>query len=218
MKEKEVNRKAFNTIYKYNLWLWGSGIGSIPMFNKPYLEFINAFLAEHKDIQSIVDIGCGDWQIGRHMNIEDRRYIGCDVSDIVIEKNKKKFGCENITFMQLDAVTETLPDGDLVILKDVIQHLPTEGAQKILEKLDSYKYVVTQNDIYEAQRGNRDIKSGQFRPLDVTKEPFNKTDYKLVKVYTEGLRKPLNVLRRILRVPVIRKGIYVKFPTGASSE
>lgn len=120
--------------------------------------------------------------------------------------------------MHLDAVTEPLPEGDLATLKDVIQHLPTEGAQKVLENLDAYKYVVMQNDIYEDQRGNWDIQSGQFRPLDVTKEPFNKTEYKLVKVYTEGLRKSLNVVRKIFSISPIRKGIYVKFGRQVSSQ
>jgi SAM-dependent methyltransferase len=198
--------------------LWGSGIGSIPVFNKPYLSFVNNFLEEHSDIQTIVDIGCGDWQIGQQLHIQGREYIGTDVSDYIVAKNKKRFKNDNVTFMHLDAVTEPLPEGDLATLKDVIQHLPTEGAQKVLENLDAYKYVVMQNDIYEDQRGNWDIQSGQFRPLDVTKEPFNKTEYKLVKVYTEGLRKSLNVVRKIFSISPIRKGIYVKFGRQVSSQ
>lgn len=205
-----TNSEVFDNIYTSNKWIFGSGTGSVAFFNKPYISFLNTFLEEHPDIHTIVDIGCGDWQIGRHIQLGERTYIGCDVSNIIVNKSREKFGTDKITFVHLDAVTEELPKGDLVIIKDVLQHLPTHSAQGIIEKLDAYKYVIMQNDIFPDQEGNKDIKSGDFRPLDVTEEPFNKKEYFLVKEYTEGLRKPLNIVRKLIGQRPIKKGIFVK--------
>lgn len=83
------NSDSFNKIYKYNLWGFGSGIGSISFLNKPYIDFINNYLNSHPDIKTIVDIGCGDWQIARNFNLKDKEYLGCDVSDFIIQKLKK---------------------------------------------------------------------------------------------------------------------------------
>jgi len=208
--ETRTNAKVFDDIYTYNKWIFGSGTGSVAFFNKPYLSFINSFLKQYPDIKTVVDIGCGDWQIGKHLALGDRTYIGGDVSNVIIEKSREKYGSEKVTFVHLDAVTDELPEGDLVIIKDVLQHLPTEDVERVLKKLEKYQYVVTQNDIFENQKNNSDINSGQFRPLDVTKEPFNRSGYILTKVYTEGLRKPLNLLRTIMGLKPIKKGIFVK--------
>ena len=43
----------FNTIYKYNLWLVGSGTGSIRINNKKYITFLTKFLKKHIKIRYI---------------------------------------------------------------------------------------------------------------------------------------------------------------------
>ena len=78
--------KIFDTIYKYNLWLFGSGTGSLAINNKPYISFLNKFIKEN-NIKSVIDIGCGDWQISENIDWSNIKYLGIDVVQSVIDKN-----------------------------------------------------------------------------------------------------------------------------------
>lgn len=204
----QSNEEVFNDIYKYYKWGYGSGWGSVGFLNKPFVSFINNFLNKHEDIKIIVDIGCGDWQMGRHFKLGNKRYIGCDVSSVAINAVRKKYSSENRQFLILDAVKDDLPDGDLVIIKDVLQHLSNNDVGRVLSKLMKYKYVIVQNDVLSKKFINRDIKNGSWRPIDVTKPPFNYSDIILVEKYTEGLYKLPNLIRKRLSLPLVEKGIY----------
>jgi len=202
------NDEVFNKIYKYHKWGYGSGSGSIWMFNKPFVHFVNKFLREHPDIKVVVDIGSGDWQLGRHFELGDRKYIGCDVSDVIVNKVKRKYFSENKQFLVLDAVEDELPDGDLVIIKDVLQHLPNNEISRILSKISKYKYIIITNCILNKKFVNRDIRNGSWRPIDISIAPFN-SKLTLVEKYTEGLRRPINFVQRVLSFPTLEKAIYV---------
>ena len=202
------NKEIFNTIYRKHKWLFGSGSGSTPFFNRLFIKFVNNFLKEHPDIKVVVDMGCGDYKIGRKLALRDRRYIGCDTSDFIIKKNKSKFSSANKKFIHIDAVTDKLPAGDLVILKDALQHLCNRDVARVLSKIKDYRYVIIQNSIYSENISlistNKDIQNGGFRPLDITKPPFN-TEYLLAIKYSNLF----DVLRHIFLFQPIEKGIFV---------
>ena len=164
------NQKVFNNKYIFHGWIWGSGTGSIYIFNKPFVKFINKFLEDHNDIHTVVDIGCGDWQIGKHFDLANRKYIGCDVSDYIIKKTKAKFASANREFLHLDAISDELPKGDLVICKDVMQHLCNRDIHCLLSKISIFRYIIIKNDIYDTQNFSsvNDIRNGKFRHIDVT--------------------------------------------------
>lgn len=215
-----TNQEIFDKIYKRHRWIWGSGTGSIPSFNKPFIGFVNKFIDDHPEIKVVVDIGCGDHQIGKHFALKHRKYIGCDVSEFVLGRTRKKFSSINKKFLHTDAVTDLLPSGDLVILKDVLQHLCNRDVSRILSKITVYRFVIIQNDIYNEnsilykKRENEDIRSGEVRPLNIIKSPFN-ADYLIALKYTEGMRYIFNILRRILSLAPIQKGIFVNVSSKA---
>ena len=68
---------VFDKIYKHNTWMFGSGSGSVPINNKPYIEFLKDLLA-NKQISSVIDIGCGDWQLAKNINWNGIKYLGID--------------------------------------------------------------------------------------------------------------------------------------------
>ena len=61
----------FKYIYIYNLWGFGSGSGSLSQNNKQYIDFLNQFIHSHIDIHRIIDLGCGDWQLHRHIDFKE---------------------------------------------------------------------------------------------------------------------------------------------------
>jgi SAM-dependent methyltransferase len=172
MSEIKPVQKIFSQIYEKNLWGNGSGWGSLEINTRSYREFLQKFLFENS-IKSVVDLGCGDWQIAKLMNWDGISYLGIDVVESVINENKKSFSNTNIEFQCLDVIQEKqLPKADLIIIKDVIQHWPNEEILKFLPKLSSYKYALITNCAL-GNNINGDINFGYFRPLDLCAPPFN---------------------------------------------
>lgn len=175
---------TFNKIYTSNRWIFGSGTGSIAINNQKYIRFLQNFLDAHPDITSILDVGCGDWQIGREIDWASKKYIGIDVSDHALAETKQKFESTRTEFHIMDAANDELPDADLIIIKDVLEHLSFDTIQRILDKTHQYKYTLIQNDIGILETINFDIENGGYRKLDVTKAPF-RFEAELVTTYTE---------------------------------
>lgn len=160
----------FDTIYQTNAWGYGSGPGSNTQVTKGYVEFLENFFKE-KNIRSISDVGCGDWQFSKNINFSNISYTGYDVASCVIEKNKKIYEKENIQFILYNGNFDKVKGADLLICKDVLQHLPNEKILEFLKILPRFKYALITNDI--AEKVNEDILASSYRALDITKEPFN---------------------------------------------
>ena len=66
-----------------------------------------------------------------------------------------------------------LPPADLLICKHVLQHLTNEDIIKFLSQTKKFKYCLITNGIDPNGNGNQPIGVGDYRPLDLTKKPFN---------------------------------------------
>lgn len=119
---------VFKAHYEDKNSQWGnnSGGGSNPYSTIDYRNFLEKFIHMNK-IQSIVDIGCGDWQFSRFLNLSGINYLGLDVVPSVISKNTEKFSSTKINFELMPEEIRNVPPADLLIMKDVLQHLSNDG-------------------------------------------------------------------------------------------
>lgn len=205
---------AFQKIYDTHEWLGQSksGPGSDYARTGKFREFLQNFLKTN-DIKRVLDIGCGDWSYSKHMDWTNISYVGIDVVPSVIEANQKLYSSSTVQFLCIDAACEDLPDADLVILKEVLQHLPTKYVETILEKVQQYPYAIFVNDISHDRRGswrdlyrwkpasslNTDVPLGGYRLLALREAPFS-IDAERVLSYEnqhEGLRWTKEVLLSI---------------------
>lgn len=176
-----IPQKRFKEIYDKNFWGHGSGSGSLPENTAEYREFLENFIKEYK-IKSILDAGCGDWQFSKLMDWSGTNYTGIDIVESVIEKNKKNYESKNIKFFKGSILDKNLPKADLIIVKDVLQHISNKNILKFLKKINGYKYALITNDFC---RDNKDCADGSFRPLNLAAEPFN-LNGKAVLFYRES--------------------------------
>lgn len=168
-----INTNRFAEIYAKNEWLYGSGEGSLATHTKGYRRFLQSFL-EQKHISSVADMGCGDWQFSQLINWSGIRYQGYDVVPSVISSNQEKFSKDNISFTLYSGNPAELPTADLLIAKDVLQHLPNQTILDFLPILSKYKYALLTNCINpKGETNNIDIEAGGFRYLDLRLTPFN---------------------------------------------
>jgi len=151
-----------------------------------YRAFLERFL-HLNNIGSIVDIGCGDWQFLRFVNLAGVRYHGFDVVESVIERNRRLYAAENISFDMIPDDFDDVPLADLLIMKDVLQHLSNEEILRHRDglfsrfpkclltnsyrKLRLHNYDMASNDYTTGH--NYQIASGDFRCLDLNADPFN---------------------------------------------
>jgi len=174
-----IMESKFSSIYSKNIWGGGSGSGSkLSYDNKAYLKSIEDIIEEYK-IESILDIGCGDWEIMRHLSF-DGEYLGIDIVKSVIEENKVKY--PEINFQHKDIMNGLNESYDLIIIKDVIQHHTDEDIIKIMDiLLEKGKYIYCVNG-YKFGRSpeknnwvKRDIGNRySYHPVALDKVPMDK--------------------------------------------
>ncbi len=137
--------EVFSEIYKNNIWggedhVLFSGPGSRGVLAEQYADKINEFIKAN-NVLSVVDVGCGDFHVGSGLKCED--YTGIDVVPDLISHNQATFGTPGRRFLCLDvAGSEPLPSADLVLIRQVLQHLSNAQIETILRKLAPFKYVI----------------------------------------------------------------------------
>jgi len=165
-------RQRFSMIYDRNEWAFQSGVGSLPVNTAEYAAFLTNFMHRNA-VKSVVDFGCGDWQFSQFIDWSGIRYFGADVVGSLVERNRKVFGRDNIIFEQFRS-TEDLPAADLLVCKDVLQHLPNALIQHYLDVLKpKYKYLLITNDDAPAAYLNKDIAPGDWHTLRFDQPPFS---------------------------------------------
>lgn len=172
----------------YDAHLWGgngfdfySGYGSHnPEIINPYLKVLIAFLKSHNKELVVCDLGCGDFNIGKYLTPYSKKYFALDIVKSLIERNKKLYKENNLEFHCLDISEDTLPAGDCIILRQVLQHLSNSEINKIVEKISVYKYIIiTEHIPFGDFIPNQDIISGQgirikkHSGVNLLEPPFN---------------------------------------------
>ena len=169
---------TFNRIYAEGIWgkdatgKGRSGTGSTLEITREYRAYVEDFMKKHA-VKSVVDAGCGDWSFSSAINWGDASYLGVDIASDVIEAVRKKHEKGNIKF-QVGDITEDLPPADLLISKDVLQHLSNELVHKFIEnnlRKGKYKWVILTNDRSSLPR-NQDTRTGRYRMIDLAAPPF----------------------------------------------
>ncbi|MEY4879165.1 MAG: hypothetical protein RJB62_634 [Pseudomonadota bacterium] len=160
----------FTFIYDRAIWGGGSGAGSDLRNTVLYVAYIQALMDRHQ-LRSVLDIGCGDWRFSRYLDFSGRAYLGYDVVSSVIATDQATYGAPHIRFEQADvsALTE-FPPADLILCKDVLQHLSHRNVTRILGLCRNARYALITNDYHPE---NTDCADGETRPLDVSKPPFD---------------------------------------------
>lgn len=138
--------ETFEKIYDENFWggakgEFYSGEGSTEKYSDPYTETIKKFIAEN-GIKKIIDLGCGDFRAAAKIVSPEISYVGVDVVQSLIEDNRRKYASENVEFRCLNIVEDELPDADLCLIRQVLQHLSNAEISKILENCGKYKYLI----------------------------------------------------------------------------
>lgn len=167
-------KDIFESIYTNKVWKESftteTGPGSTLDCSEQYLIFLKNYCAKN-NIESILDLGCGDFNLMRHFNFVDKTYLGVDIVSFVIESNNHKYGNCNVKFENSSLLDYTFDNHfDLIVIKDVFQHLSTDSIKRILNNIKNSNHILITNDFIE---DNIDILDGGYTPINLTNDPFN---------------------------------------------
>jgi hypothetical protein len=142
--------EVFSEVYARSQWgpeaVFDSGPGSSGPSASIYCDQVNRFIQSHSEIQTVVDIGCGDYRVGAQLKAAGK-YIGIDVVPELIERNQREYASETVRFTCADAAKDALPDGDLCLIRQVLQHLNNAQIQAILTTCRKYPYVIIAEEV-----------------------------------------------------------------------
>jgi alpha-N-acetylglucosamine transferase len=203
LKNKNKNNfiDIFTLIYETNEWgdnnnpsyEGSSGWGSSIEYNKNnYIPFIRSFIEKFK-IKTIVDLGCGDFRIGKLLYQDlDIDFTGYDAYEGVINFNKDKYKeHKNFHFIHSDFSAKEyrgdLKEADLCIIKDVLQHWPNNHIIEFMEYITNskkYKYILIincwNNTPHNTAEYRKDIKIGELSAVSAARYPLNKFGGKII--------------------------------------
>lgn len=165
-----------------------SGKGSTK-FNNIFRNIFLARFINTNNIKIVYDI-CGDcnWQhffVNLVLN-SDFKYIGFDVSKTALDIAKKKNHGNSLQFTNhtVDLCSQKiecpnyLQDHSLIIIKEVLQHLPLKNCIQLLKNIkdSGIKYIAVTNhdmDIFNIEQNMNIPNIGGFFPNNMFLEPFN---------------------------------------------
>jgi Methyltransferase domain len=191
--------ELFGTIYRQKHWGgddhdFYSGSGSYtPEVLEPFVTAVRAYLATFPMPPVVVDLGCGDFAVGSRLLDLAQHYCACDVVPELIARNRRLFASANLSFHVIDGVADPLPQGNIVIVKQVLQHLRNDQISSIVRKLSQYpKWIISEHLPLGEFVPNRDkLASGYARlhlnsGIVLTEEPF-RIEPKATEVLCEAL-------------------------------
>lgn len=171
---KKSPKDTFTSIYQTNHWGGKeslSGRGSDQAQTETIIEELNSLLSS-LNIQSILDLPCGDFKWMKHVDLKDIQYLGADIVDELIIKNKNTFSKKNLDFKVIDLINDPLPTYDLILCRDCFVHLSYSDLYKSINNIKNSgcEYLLTTSFI--DRDFNYDICTGDWRPLNLALKPF----------------------------------------------
>jgi SAM-dependent methyltransferase len=220
----KTSEEVFNRIYRTNVWGGArgelySGPGShISEAAQVYVRAIRDLALKEGFInRRFVDLGCGDFSIGSQITELSSSYIGIDIVQELVTQNQNLFGNNKVSFSHLDIANDPIPNGDVCLVRQVLQHLSNEQISSILAKLRSFKWIVITEHHPRSSDfvPNRDkVHGGSIRLIHgsgvvLTEPPFS-LDPSSVRLVTEwaqqvqlrsGRKRDLGIIRTYLWKP-----------------
>ena len=177
-------QQVFTKIYTDKIWgdtgeefFSGGGSSNSGAYPQMLVEFI-----QKNNITNVVDCGCGDFRVMNQVTakVATLKYHGIDVVNSLIEYNQQKYGSDQIKFSCINAINHPLPDGEMIVIRQVLQHLSNRQIKRILKKTKKFKYVlITEHVPSSTFTPNIDKSHGPGIRLDknsgvlISEAPFN---------------------------------------------
>jgi len=167
--------KIFTRIYARNSWGdaesrsgTGSNIARTGLL-RPRLTRLLLDLG----VRSILDLPCGDFNWMRLTELPGIEYTGGDIVTGLIEENNSLYAQPGRRFLRLDMICDALPKADLIFCRDGLVHFSFSDIARALRAMKESGSTYLLTTTFTAHRRNKNIATGEWRPLNLDLEPFH---------------------------------------------
>jgi hypothetical protein len=200
-----VSRRARATVFDsfYHNNIWGdaesrSGAGSSITRTAGIRDALPGIVQDH-EIHSMLDIPCGDWRWMETIidDLDLDLYIGGEIVQELVDSLRIRYGKPFRQFLVLDAVSDPLPQADLLLCRDLLIHLPNALAAKALRNLQHSGSRWLLSSTSPTIESNVEIRLGLYRPVNLTISPFHLPVPLEYIVETDSVEQPDSALRTL---------------------
>lgn len=154
-----------------------SGPGSFLENAGDSIEFLQAIIKQ-KNIKTILDLGCGDWNWMSKVDLSGVNYIGWDCDEEMIKSSNEKFGSPSVLFEVKDIVTSEFPKVDLIICRDVLFHIDMNISVPLVQKIKKEKCLFMSTTFKNTERNTNikqytDFSNWGFYEINLDIYPFS---------------------------------------------
>jgi SAM-dependent methyltransferase len=167
---------AFREAFLANAW--GdpesvSGPGSGAVRTAAFRDEIPPLLRDLR-ATSLLDVGCGDFNWMRLVELPVERYLGVDVVPELVQQNARRHADMKHAFVLADFTRAELPRMDVILCRDCLVHFAFDDVRAALRNFarSGAGWLLTTTFV-DRQRENVDIETGGWRPLNLELPPFN---------------------------------------------
>jgi hypothetical protein len=190
--DSDSNRTVFSNVYQKKLWgvaspenesPFYSGPGSSdPQIVDPYVDTVKRFFSNLLTKKKAVDLGCGDFRVGSRIVDSFDSYIACDVVPELVHFNQQYWQHLPVEFRVLDLVKDEIPDGDVLIVRQVLQHLSNDDIKKFTQSIPRgfshllvTEHLPSERDFFanKDKASGSDIRLSSSSGVVLTKPPVN---------------------------------------------
>ena len=108
-----------------------------------------------------------------HVDLAGIRYLGGDIVPDLISANNSRYCRENVSFQVIDLIEGPVPKADVVFVRDCLVHLSNAHVASALRNICASESTWLLTTTFPESGRNKDISTGQWRPIDLTKPPFS---------------------------------------------
>lgn len=168
------HEQIFTDIYNLNSWGLSetrSGCGAT-LSRTASLRANLPSLFQTLNLTSIVDVGCGDWNWMRHVDLSGVSYLGIDCVAPLIESLQQTYSSPSIRFQKMDVFVDPPETADIWIVRDVLGLYGYDECKQLFQQFlvsESRFLAVTSIDSCI----NQDGLPGTWRALNLQDAPFN---------------------------------------------
>ncbi len=174
----DTSQERFTAIYNSNLWGAADTVSG-PAASLENTEALRRHLPaifEKYAVRTLFDVPCGDFHWMKHVVAEyPMTYIGGDIVLPMIEANNARYGNARTSFIHFDAARDQLPQADLYLCRGLLSLLSFADGMNALRRFAESKipYILASTHKTNFGVANIDIKSGDFRRIDMFSAPFS---------------------------------------------
>ena len=190
LKRVFLRKIIFNSIYQSKHWVQdenifperfisisghGSNINTDQSNN--LISSLSDFIKNYQ-ISSLLDMPCGDFLWMNELLKKNKiiKYLGIDIVNDIIKKNKIKYENEKIKFSNFDIIDfYTNENFDLVIMRDFFIHINNADIKKVLSNIQKMNIDYFAFENYDISK-NEDVITGRHRKVNLKLDPFNLGD------------------------------------------